>query len=169
MATCARPDCTLETHGKSKYCKTHKGEAFKAWKAKIQAASEERDNRNATHADLFRRADEAGRKAADACTPTPMVVTAHADQFDDSSPVAQQWVVDDGVCGFAWVTIRPGNCSAAIYAKKNLNFQPAYGGGMQLWVSSYNQSMARKEAYAEAYAGVLRTGGIQAYAGSRED
>jgi alpha-beta hydrolase superfamily lysophospholipase len=73
------------------------------------------------------------------------------------------------VCGFAWVTLRPANSSFAIWAKKNRDWKPAYGGGMQLWVSAYNQSMKRKEAYATAFANVLYASGIKAYAGSRMD
>ena len=41
--------------------------------------------------------------------------------------------------------------------------------GLSVWVSEGGQSMERKEAYARAYADVLRAAGIEAYAGSRMD
>jgi hypothetical protein len=98
-----------------------------------------------------------------------MIVTQHADPMDDNSPVKKEWFVADGVCGFAWITVHPANCSFAIWAKKNDGWRAAYGGGMQKWVSQFNQSMQRKEAYAAAYAGVLASHGIKAYSGSRMD
>jgi hypothetical protein len=38
-----------------------------------------------------------------------------------------------------------------------------------MWVFDYNQSMELKEAYAHAYAKVLRDAGFNAYANSRMD
>lgn len=121
-------------------------------------------------AKIFREAHVAGQLAAQACVPTPMAVVERANPLDDKSPIIRRYpVVQAGVCGFAWVTIFPGNCKAANYAKKNLGWRKPYGGGMQLWVSQYNQSMEMKYAYASAYAGVLQKYGITAYPGSRMD
>jgi hypothetical protein len=118
---------------------------------------------------LFARADAAGKQAAATVQVRPMVVQQHASPIDDSSPVVQQWVVDDGVCGFAWVVITPGNCTAARYAKEHWGASKHYYGGVSIWISDYNQSMTRKEAYARAFAKVLQEAGIKAYAGSRLD
>lgn len=65
---------------------------------------------------------------------------------------------DPFYCGFAWITIYPGNCRLANQAKKLLdNASPAYGGGVQIWVrDGGNQSMSRRETYAKAYTKKLR-------------
>jgi len=118
---------------------------------------------------LHERANAAGKAAAEAAVPVPMVVQQHADVTDDDSRVLKQWVVDDGVCGFAWVTIHPGNCSFALWLKKNHGAKKAYRGGMMIWISEYGQSMTRKHEYAKAYAQVIRDAGVDAYSGSRMD
>jgi len=108
--------------------------------------------------EVFSAAHAAGLTAAATVVPVPMVVSGF-----ESSPVM------DGVCGFAWVNIHPGTSPAARYAKKYLGARAAYEGGMQIWVSAYNQSMTRKSAYASAFAAVLMENGITAYAGERMD
>lgn len=120
--------------------------------------------------ELFARAEAAGRAAAAARVPEPMVVVQRADPLDDASPIVKRYApVMDGVCGFAWIVIRPGNCAAARYAKANLGARAGYGGGIHIWVSAYNQSYERKSAHASAFAAVLRAAGINAYADSRLD
>ncbi len=118
---------------------------------------------------LFEKAHATGMAAVAKTVPVPMTVTAHANPLDDKSPAVQSWYVEDGACGFAWVTIFPGTSKEARFAKKYWNASAAYGGGTQIWVSAFNQSVAKKEAYAEAFAEVLRSAGIKAYAGSRLD
>jgi len=126
---------------------------------------------------LYAEADAAGRKAANASTPAPMLVGTPKDMmasltggddggFDEKEPV---YYVADGVCGFAWVLIRPGNSSFARWLVKTDKGSAAYGGGVSIWVSGYGQSMQRKEAYAGAFAKVLQAAGITAYSQSRMD
>jgi hypothetical protein len=105
---------------------------------------------------LYSRADAAGKAAAAAITPVPMLIKGYA-------PVL------DGACGFAWITVYPGNCPFANYLKKNKLGSKAYGGGVSIWVGAYNQSIARKEAYAGGFAKVISEAGIKAYPGSRLD
>jgi hypothetical protein len=69
------------------------------------------------------------------------------------------------VCGFAWITIHPGTSAAAKYAKAHFQAHPAHRGGMQISVGLFNQSMERKERYADAFARVLQEAGIRADAG----
>ena len=107
-------------------------------------------------AETFRTAHAAGTAAATAAVPEPMHIAGYAP-------------VTEGVCGFAWITIRPGTSHAARYAKRVLRARAGYHGGMEIWVSGYGQSMTRKEAYAEAFATTLRAAGIEATAGSRMD
>jgi hypothetical protein len=46
---------------------------------------------------------------------------------------------------------------------------PGYPTGYDIWVGGFGQSMARKEAYAGAFAKVLKDNGIDAYMQSRMD
>lgn len=121
------------------------------------------------YAALYEAADAAGRAAAEAAVPTPMIVgqptTPLGDTLDYSKPT---YFVADGACGFAWVSFK-GNTGWGRWAKKEGHARAAYGGGLQLRVSGYGQSVTRKEAYAQAFATVLREAGVSAYAESRLD
>lgn len=108
---------------------------------------------------IVQEAHKAGMAAGAAITPTPMHVQCGTTVYK----------VDDGLCGFAWITIKPGTSSFARALVKQGIARAAYGGGVQVWVGEFNQSVARKSAYAEAYANVLRAYTIKAYAGSRLD
>lgn len=120
--------------------------------------------------DLFVKACGAGLAAGDRCTPVPMIVSEHVNPLNDNSPVKKSWHVPSGVCGFAWVSIRPGNSPFANWLKSlNLAKKDSYEGGVKIWIHNYGQSLERKEAYAHAFAEVLRDGGIKAYSGSRMD
>lgn len=172
MITCATSGCTLPRSGKSKYCRDHKAVARAAWRAKVADDAQDRADRDVAHEDLYRRAVEAGRAAAEACTPTPMVVQEHANPLDDSSPVIKQYApVMAGVCGFAWINVRPGNSSFACWLKRNdLGRSDRYEGGVRVWVDGYGQSYERKRAYAGGFARVLRDAGMdRVYPGSRLD
>jgi hypothetical protein len=100
-------------------------------------------------------AHEAGMKAAAEVTPTPMVVRGYAP-------------VEGGVCGFAWVKF-PGVGKFAAWAKRTGRARKGWPKGLTVWVSEFGQSMTRKEAYARAFAAVLREKGVEAYAESRMD
>jgi len=76
---------------------------------------------------------------------------------NDSSPVVQQWTIPQGVCGFAWVNIKPGNHPFANWLKRNNHARKdEYYGGVTVWVSQYGQSMELKERYAHGFAEVIR-------------
>lgn len=112
--------------------------------------------------------------------------------FDESQPV---YFVSEGACGFAWVKFS-GNRKFLNYllgrVKTEVPVGPAlrqygeswretsvlnppspdhYYGGVSLWVGGYGQSVARKEAFAEAFAAVLRdkVEGLTVYGQSRLD
>ncbi len=128
-----------------------------------------------THEELWAKAREAGRQALAQCTPRPMVVQ-EVDLFDHPIPGSRPEFVADGVCGFAWVKVRPANSPFAKWLKTQPTtdeyLQPHkddYQGGIVVWVTVGNQSMQKKEAYAEAMAKVLKEGGINAYADTRLD
>jgi len=124
-----------------------------------------------SYAALYDKAVAAGKEAAMKRVPTPMVVGRAVDLYTNEMVPGTQEVVMDGVCGFAWVNIKPGNSAFANWLKKNgLARKDSYAGGVTVWVGDYNQSMEKKEAYADAFAEVLRDNGIdRAYAQSRMD
>ena len=116
---------------------------------------------------LMRKAHEAGMAAGTAAMPPTMIVSKHANPMDDSSPVVKEWIVPDGPCGFASVTIRPANSRAAKVMAEVFDgkfggraSRNSYSGGMMLWIYEFNQSLVRKEAYAHAFADTLRNAGI---------
>ena len=132
-------------------------------KEKISAEKAIRAQRYTEFAQLYQDACEAGRAAAARVTPAPMIVR-------EDIPGGRSWTVADGPCGFAWITVTPGNCSFALWLKKQGIARRNYGEpGVIIWVSEYDQSMIRKSAYANAFAEVIRAAGIKAYAGSRLD
>ena len=115
-------------------------------------------------------ANEAGQKAATAVVPVPMVVAQHENMADDNSPVKKSWTVPEGVCGFAWVVVKPGTSSFARWAAKNLPYtHKGYYGGLEISSPLMTQSMTRNEAYCRAFAKVLNEGGVKAYSNSRMD
>ena len=125
---------------------------------------------------IFASAREAGLAAARAAVPEPMVIgtpknmmaslMGQGSEFDPKQPV---YVVPEGVCGFAWVTIRPANSAAGHYAENHFGARNGYGGGMQIWISEFGQSYTRKVAYAHAFARSLGSAGISASSGDRLD
>jgi hypothetical protein len=115
-----------------------------------------------TNAQLAELAHKAGLQAGEEIIPTPMVVTN-----EDLSFVS---VVEDGLCGFAWVNIKPARGSFVNYLKSmNVGSVNTYSGGYEIWVSQFGQSYTRKQAYAKAFAEVLRAYDIKAIYGSRLD
>ena len=155
---CAALNCEHTTVGKSKYCFAHRAEARRAFREKCAADTAEREARYAKFAQITADAHTAGMLAGEACQPVPMVIRGY-----ESTPVL------DGPCGFATVTVKPGNSSYAIWAKKNAGFGKAYYGGVSVSVHAFNQSHDKKLAFARAFAQVLQDNGINAFAQSRLD
>jgi hypothetical protein len=118
---------------------------------------------------IFNQAHAEGNAAVVATTVTPMIVTQAANPLDDSSAVVNAWIVDDGVCGFASVIVKPANCRFAKYLLDIGIGRKGYGGGVTMSVRDFNQSLTKKEAYAEGFAKVLRDNGINAWVDSRMD
>ena len=130
----------------------------------------ERENsmESVNFAALAKKANEAGVAAVAALQVVPMVVQERASPMDDGSPVVKEYFVADGVCGFAGIAF-PGVGPFAKYAKQYLGARKGYPKGLYISVSAYNQSLQKKEAYAGAYAAVLREAGVKAYMESRMD
>jgi hypothetical protein len=123
--------------------------------------------------ELYAKADAAGRAAVEKATVIPMVVgtatSLFGNEIDRSKPT---YFVEGGPCGFSWVNLKPGNCKFANWLKATRRARTdSYYGGVTIWVSEYGQSMQRKEAYATAFAEVIREAGVakSVYAQSRMD
>jgi hypothetical protein len=122
---------------------------------------------------LLQRAHDAGMAAVAALNGkvAPMVVEQHANMADDNSPVVKQWIVAGGPCGFAWVQC-PANTTFGRWLLKNDSRwrRDSYAGGLCYWISDFGQSITYKEAYASAFARVIREYGIErVYSNSRMD
>ncbi len=118
---------------------------------------------------IVKLANEAGRKAVEGFTPTPMIVGTPTTLFgNDIDPTKQTYFVADGVCGFAWVRFK-GNTSFGKWAKAKGLARDAYPTGLAISIHDYNQSLQKKEVHASAFAAVLREHGISAWSESRMD
>jgi hypothetical protein len=116
---------------------------------------------------LYTQARAAGLLAAQTTQVTPMIVNAHANPLDSNSEITRSYIVDDGVCGFASIVIK--NVKFANGLKKMNIGRKNYPSGYCVSVRDFNQSLTRKEAYAYAFAEVLRAHGVDAYIDSRMD
>lgn len=117
---------------------------------------------NVQHGELHARAHVAGMAAGEACIPTPV-------QWQNAQTGERFAPEPEGMCGFAWINVRPGTSSFARWLKRADLARRAYHGGLDIWVRQFNQSHERKVAYARAYADVLQDAGVTAYAGDRLD
>lgn len=161
MIECKWEGCTDAAVGKSRYCKPHRHAARARWLDNVKSSADKRADRDAAHKALHDKAHAAGLAAAEAHKPIP---------FGPLTDGVKVFMIEDGPCGFAWVVIRPGNCSYAIWAKKNVSLTDKhYYGGVSTWCPLGTQSMTTKEAYCRAYAAVLQEAGIKAHMGSRMD
>ena len=110
---------------------------------------------------LMNRAKKAGREAVEGMEPKPMYA------YDRYSQ--RTYTVSGGVCGFAWVNIKPARGSFVALLKRYEMGHKSYYGGFDWWIDDYDQSMERKYAYACAVAKALREAGLNATACSRMD
>jgi hypothetical protein len=126
------------------------------------------------YCEVWQRAYLAGTETGQRHNPTPMVVGTETTLFNVKLDTTKtMYHVPDGLCGFAWVTIYPGNCAFANWLKKMRYASPAYQGGVQIPIREYGQSYEKKYAHAKALAAVLNLElpelGNRAYADSRLD
>jgi hypothetical protein len=99
--------------------------------------------------ELYTEACTVGHKAALAAVTTSMNINGYS--------------VEGGVCGFAYINIKPARGPLVTFLKAENIGRKSYTGGYDIGVTAYGQSLARKEAYANAFAKVLRDNGISAY------
>lgn len=99
-------------------------------------------------------ANEAGLIAAAFAVPPPMVLETYG-------------TIWEGECGFGWVQLPDGRSSFARWIVEQKIGYPRPG--VRIFSRATTQSMAKNKAYAEAYAEVLRSNGIDCSVGSRLD
>jgi hypothetical protein len=107
---------------------------------------------------IYAKAYQAGMEAGSNFSPTPMVVghetSPLSGKLDTSRSVE---VVNDGVCGFAWVNIKPANSAFANFLRrKGYGRNDSYYGGLTVWIHEFGQSYQRKVKFAGAFAEVIR-------------
>lgn len=134
---------------------------FASLKAKISFEQAARMQRREEYAKFWQEAWQAGHAAGAAHKPRAMVVCDM-----NGSPVE---TVHDGMCGFAWVTVKGANKGFGHWLIKQGLAKASYTGGAQIWISNYNQSYERKSAHAYAMAESLRANGVNAYSDGRLD
>ena len=120
---------------------------------------------------LHQMAHEKALQAGINSEPIPMIVgDAKGLLSNEIDYTKKVYHVSEGVCGFAWVNIKPANSKFAKYLREiGVARKDSYRGGISMSVFEFGQSLTRKEAYADAYASTLREYGIKAYAESRMD
>ncbi|MFA5049142.1 MAG: hypothetical protein WC516_09015 [Patescibacteria group bacterium] len=153
---CKIQSCGKPTVGKSSYCREHRVEVHKNFKAIIAEKAEEKAQREVEFQELWPRACEAGQQAAK--TQQQQMVVA----LDEKGrPVGGSFPI----CGFGFVIVKPGNSAFANWLKKN-NYArtDSYYGGVCIWISSYNQSYDLKYAHAKEMAKIFSEANIKAYA-----
>jgi hypothetical protein len=99
------------------------------------------------HAKLYELAHAAGTRAAQQTTPTPMLVDGHG-------------MVEEGLLGFAWVRIPDARRRFPRWLIRQGFAHKHHLGGAQVSAGG-SQSLERARAYAEAFAAVLRSNGIE--------
>lgn len=109
-------------------------------------------------ASIYNNAMQAGHNAVEGLRVTPMIVGTPTSIFNrDIDPTKPVYYVEDGVCGFANVQIKPATCAFAKWLVRNgYAYKDSYNGGISLSVREYNQSYQKKNAHAQAMATVFR-------------
>ena len=119
--------------------------------------------------EIYQQAHEHGNLAVKMAFVTPMVVQQRENPLNDDSRVVREYFINDGVCGFANVIVKPANSKFAKFLVANGLGRKSFSGGVSMSIRDFNQSLQKKEAYAHAFSRVLNDYGINAYAESRMD
>jgi hypothetical protein len=118
---------------------------------------------------IYQQAHYQGNVAVEMANVTPMIVQQRENPLNDASRVVKEYYVNDGVCGFASVTVKPANSKFAKFLVANGLGRKSFNGGVSMSIRDFNQSLTKKEAYAYAFASVLNEHGIKAHVESRMD
>ena len=116
--------------------------------------------KNIQHGLNFENALAEGIQAGNEVIPIPMQVIGRDQSF----------VVEGGVCGFAWLEIRPARGPLVTYLKKSgQGYYSSYSRAYIYTIHQFGQSLTRKEAMADRMAEYLRKCGYNVYANFRLD
>ena len=119
---------------------------------------------------LLEKAHLMGMDAGRSVGVNPMVVGTPTELMGNEIDYSKKtYVVEGGVCGFAGVVIKPARGKFVSYLKSIGMGNKHYYGGWYVSVREFGQSLARKEAYADAFADVLKEVGMRVYVDSRMD
>jgi hypothetical protein len=99
----------------------------------------------------------------------PKFVVGDAIGLSNEIDYSKKTYILEGLCGFAWVNISPARGAFVNYLKSIDAGDKGYYGGYEIWVKEFGQSVDRKSAFANAFAKVLNSYGINASVGSRLD
>ena len=80
-------------------------------------------------------------------TPTPMVVgTPTTPLGDDIDYTKDTYYVSDGLCGFAWINIKPARGKFVTWLKgADIGRKDNYYGGYTIWVQSSDRVLREKK------------------------
>lgn len=121
---------------------------------------------NTVFVNIYEEAYDAGMKAGEEAIPNPMMVVGTT--VGGKEVIADY--VSEGVCGFAWVAVRPSYCKFGTWLRAmDYGRYSSYDKAVLIWCHEFGQSMTRKEAFAKAFAEVLVKHDINCYARSRLD
>lgn len=149
---------------------------FNSLREKIAWEKKRRQTEQQAWSELLGEAHKMSMVAGEITTPDTMVVTTMGGREIER--------IDDGVCGFAWVTFYPAKGGASrrfanwvtgktdsMYPSPIKGEFSSYGSGVRISVPYFNQSMQRKENYASHLAGILSRmfPDAKAYSQSRMD
>lgn len=126
---------------------------------------------------IFQEALQKAEEVAKATVPEPMIVgTAKTFLGNEIDETKKTYFIPWGACGFAWIVVKPALGKFVKWLKINDIGYKAYGGGWAIPArpkftqgKAIAQSLAINEAWARAFAQVLRDNGLNAYAESRMD
>lgn len=121
---------------------------------------------NCEYQALWDKAIAAGEAAAQACMPTPVTFKCRA---GDAPP--KTFHDAEGACGMAWVTVQPGTCAFAQWARRHgLMKSGLERTGVSYFVGGLGSaSLARLEAFAHAMRDEFQRAGLYSSVTSRLD
>lgn len=152
---------------------TELGNKIKFYTERVNAEKKIKAMGNKKFAIVWDMAMNSGLDAGRKCQPTPMVVSGGV----PGGEVRKDYI-SEGMCGFAWVNIKNGNSKFAKWVKEmGYGRKDCYYKGVTVWAPrEFGQSVARKEAWADAMADTLNSiwtsdmgVEVKAWAGSRLD
>ena len=112
-------------------------------------------------AQLYGEAHTAGLAAMYAVVPTPRVMRPNWD-----SPLTMSYE-PEGQVGYAWIAVASNTSMGKWLVKHKYGQRSAFEPEVQVWVEEGGNSYERKQAYAAAFAEVLRKAGVYCQACGR--